>query len=117
MDSSWGQLPPMAASRRAAFLAADFFIAVTPLTFLLRIARKFIFICYRIAEQLESGPRSDEFPSPLRLLDLLHQRRHHLEQIAADPVVRYFENRRLRVLVDRHDRFRALHPPQVLNPS
>src|SRR5260221_14738839 len=99
MDSSWGQLPPMAASRRAAFLAADFFIAVTPLTFLLRIARKFIFICYRIAEQLESGPRSDEFPSPLAFLHPPPYARTPRKQLPAVPESPSFENRPHRPLV------------------
>jgi hypothetical protein len=43
MDSSWGQPPPIAASLRAAFLAADFFSTAAPLAIFLRTACKFIF--------------------------------------------------------------------------
>src|SRR5688572_10610670 len=49
------------------------------------------------------------------LLDLRRQRRHHFEQVADNAVIGHFEDRGLRVLVDRDDRLRALHPHQVLN--
>ena len=42
-------------------------------------------------------------------------RRHDLEQIAHDPVIGDFENRRLGVLVNRDDRPRAFHADDVLN--
>jgi hypothetical protein len=41
MDSSRGQLPPIAASLRAAFFAADFFSATPPSDFFLRTAFEF----------------------------------------------------------------------------
>src|SRR6202142_4340763 len=48
------------------------------------------------------------------LPNLLHQRRHHLEQIAHNAVIGHLENGRVLVLVDRHDGLRAFHPHQVL---
>ncbi len=43
MDWSPGEVPPIAASLRAAFFAADFFSAESLLAFFLRTAFKFIF--------------------------------------------------------------------------
>ena len=52
---------------------------------------------------------------PLSFFQFRNHRRHDLEQIADDPVVGDFEDRRLGVLVDRDDRSRALHADEVLN--
>src|SRR5262245_25983149 len=41
--------------------------------------------------------------------------RNDLEQVSDDPVVRDLENRRVGVLVDRHDGVRAFHADQMLN--
>src|SRR3954447_12621037 len=40
---------------------------------------------------------------------------HDLEEVARDPVVRDFEDRRLGILVDRDDRARAFHPDEMLD--
>src|SRR5215213_3232147 len=53
--------------------------------------------------------------SALALGDLLGQLRHDLEQVADHAEVRQLEDRRLRVLVDRDDRLRRLHPGPVLD--
>ena len=48
-------------------------------------------------------------------LQLFDHRRHDLEQIARDAVVGDLEDRRFGILVDRHDRARALHADDVLD--
>src|SRR3954447_18459647 len=40
---------------------------------------------------------------------------HDLEEVARDPVVRDFEDRRLGILVDRDDRARAFHADEMLD--
>src|SRR5271154_6699073 len=61
--------------------------------------------CAAAIEETRTGKRTDTIfftarSSPLGLLDLLHQRRHHLEQIPHDPVIRHFEYGRFRIFVD-----------------
>ncbi len=51
----------------------------------------------------------------LPFLQFSGERRRDLEQIAGNAVVGDLEDRRVGVLVDRHDGARALHPYQVLN--
>src|SRR5947209_1596161 len=51
----------------------------------------------------------------LSLQDLGHQRRDYLEQIADNPIIGHFKNRRVGVLVDGHNDLRSFHPHQVLN--
>src|SRR5262245_43716391 len=50
-------------------------------------------------------------------LQLGYHRRHDLEEIAGYPEVGNLEDRRLGILVDRHDRPRSLHADEVLNRS
>ncbi len=47
--------------------------------------------------------------------NLLGQLRNSLEQIVHQPIISDLENGRLRIIVNRHDRFRILHTRQVLN--
>src|ERR1035438_1099234 len=49
------------------------------------------------------------------LLERCDQFRHHLEQIADNPIVGNFENRSIRIFIDGYDGARPLHPHQVLN--
>src|ERR671936_1256625 len=59
---------------------------------------------------------SSSFMSLLQeLLELLRQRRHHLEEVADDAVVGDLEDRRFRILVDGHDDLRRPHPGQMLD--
>src|SRR3990172_1391205 len=51
------------------------------------------------------------------LLQLRDHLRYRLEEVGHQPVVRHLEDRRLLVLVDRHDDLRVLHPRQVLDRS
>src|SRR5579864_7834793 len=50
-------------------------------------------------------------------LESFSNRRHHFEQVADDPIIGYFEDWRLGILVDRHDALRSLHPYEVLDGS
>src|SRR4051812_13027321 len=48
-------------------------------------------------------------------LEALHELRHRGEQVGLESVVGDLEDRRLRVLVDRDDDLRVLHPREVLD--
>src|SRR5581483_3854577 len=50
----------------------------------------------------------------LPILERLDQLRDDLKQVAHNPVIRHFEDRSVRVLIDRHDGARSFHPHQVL---
>src|SRR6478736_6479978 len=47
--------------------------------------------------------------------ELRGQLRHELEEIAHEPVVGHLEDRRLGILVDRHDHLAVLHAREVLD--
>ena len=70
---------------------------------------------------LSSAPRWAPFATyrqesrAFALFDLLDQLRHNLENIADNPQIGKLEDRRLRILVDRNDRFRALHAGEMLD--
>src|SRR3954469_25900080 len=49
------------------------------------------------------------------LLQLRDDRRRELEEITLDAVIGDLEDRRVRVLVNRHDRARSLHANEMLN--
>src|SRR5262245_42433554 len=54
-------------------------------------------------------------PLCVETLDGLRQRRHHLEGVADDPVVRHLEDGRFGVLVDGDDAPRRRHARQMLD--
>src|ERR1035437_6546843 len=50
-----------------------------------------------------------------RLFERFDQFRHHLEQVADNPIIGNFEYGSMRILIDGYDGARPLHPHQVLD--